>query len=211
MATTDTTVQPDTCTHPGCTNRIRRKTLGLCERHARTHPPARPRADRNAVVATLDALQAAGFTLNALAKAAGCDPASLHRVYSKQATLTTDVYHRVAALTRTQPATAVPTVTWPSVRRVRALYAAGMTTREIADAASCDVKTIRELAADTRQYIHPATAARIDAAWRTHSARAVTKASGLVPRAHDGELCWAVPLAWDDIDDPTERHGAACP
>ena len=129
MATTDTTVQPDTCTHPGCTNRIRRKTLGLCERHARTHPPARPRADRNAVVATLDALQAAGFTLNALAKAAGCDPASLHRVYSKQATLTTDVYHRVAALTRTQPATAVPTVTWPSVRRVRALYAAGMTTR----------------------------------------------------------------------------------
>ena len=211
MATTRTDTQPDTCTHPGCTNRIRRKALQLCERHARHHPPARPRADRDAVVATLDALQAAGFTLNALAKAAGCDPASLHRVYSKQATLTTHVYHRVAALTRTQPATAVPTVTWPSVRRVRALYAAGMTTREIATAAARDPKTIRELAADTRQYIHPTTAARIDAAWRAHSARAVTKAPALVPRTHDGELCWAVPLAWDDIDDPTERHGAACP
>lgn len=205
MATTDT------CTHPGCTNRIRRKALQLCARHAREHPPARPRADRDAVVATLDALQVAGFTLNALAKAAGCDPASLHRIYSKQATLTIPVYNRIAALARTQPATAVPTVTWPSVRRVRALYAAGMTTREIAAAASCDPKTIRELTADTRQYIHRDTAARIDAAWHAHSARAVTQASGLVPRTHDGELLWAVPLAWDDIDDPTERHGAACP
>lgn len=205
---TTTTWNPqERCHHTGCARKRRRKQHPYCEKHLRARGLIHPKMPRDEVVALLEQITAQGFSLNVIGKEAGVEPASLHRVYSQQQTLHRSTYNAVAKWYRTvRTPRRTHTSVWPSQRRLQALYAAGMSTAEMVAATGCDRQTLRQIALGKKHYLNTTTAQKIDAMWKTHSTRTVTTPSRYVPRNDDGTPAWAVPLVWNNIDDPDEVH-----
>jgi len=92
---------------------------------------------------------------------------------------------------------------WPTVRRIRALQALGHSLPAIADAAGLNRRSINN-PTFRGETVYVSTAHGVDKAYR---ALCMTRPEGFYAdrgRRAAARKGWAPPLAWDDIDDPTE-------
>lgn len=149
----------------------------------------------------LQDLMNAGAGWLQLQAAAGCSPSTLHSLlHGTRPTIRRSTATRILAL---RPGDCIPgkapQLAVGSVRRVRALYAIGYTSRAISKASGLDDKTIRDLLAGESTTTIRRVADAVAATYRRlvaqpgHSQRAIRRA-----RAEG----WHSPAAWDDIDDP---------
>lgn len=101
-----------------------------------------------------------------------------------------------------------------TTRRLRALYALGWTSTDIAPRLGWSPARVGHLASGRQDQVHRDTAAKIAAVYDDLS-MTVPQDPDVLPartiRVHDRQRRqsaakgWAPPLAWDDIDDPDER------
>lgn len=100
-----------------------------------------------------------------------------------------------------------------TARRIQALVAIGWTYLDIQRETGLEDAEVRRFAIGERAYVYSSTVAKVDAAFErmcmkvppartTRERQARSKARRLAQR--NG---WAPPLAWNNIDDPTERPG----
>lgn len=120
-------------------------------------------------------------------------------------------YRKRRYLNRDQPLM-VPAI--GTQRRLRALFALGWTSRDLAPLLGVGDARVGYLASDRQSTVLPDTAARVAAVYERLSMTIPTDPPRLSPRhcgvrARQRRLAvrrgWAPPLAWDNIDDPAER------
>lgn len=99
-------------------------------------------------------------------------------------------------------------------RRLRALFALGWTSRDLAPLLGVGVARVGYLASDKQSTVLPETAAKVAAVYERLSMTVPADPEHLSPRhcavhARQRRLAvrrgWAPPLAWDNIDDPDEQ------
>lgn len=92
-----------------------------------------------------------------------------------------------------------------SLRRIQALHALGWTGPQIAEAADISINTMRSIGYHDSGTVRTTTAAKIDAAYeRLAMVRPEGKYADRARRMAR-RRGWAPPLAFDNIDDPSER------
>ncbi|MET9329505.1 hypothetical protein [Tsukamurella sp. NPDC003166] len=194
------------CTRPGCT--APHYARGLCRaHHAKWGAAGRlaRRVDAAPARAHLLALVAAGATYVQAASAAGIAPRTAHEIASgKRTTVLSDTVEKILAARWTAPARR-PTQTVPSIgtmRRLQALGAIGWSTTALArqpeiTCTAMGLGTIRSGEhATCLKGIADEVAAVYSQLWdqpRPDGVQVLNRA------AREG---WALPMEWDDIDDP---------
>ncbi len=150
-----------------------------------------------------DRLATQGYSYADIGHAAGLNTSKVSKYRRrKQPTLVKAVADRILAAdyTRRLPSTLIPAE--PSIRRVRALCAIGWRVRLVAEMAGLPESTVGSLASGQVKQTRYKVAAAIDSIYDEISgtpgdcqrSRIVAKRKG-----------WLPPLAWDNIDDLTER------
>ena len=100
-----------------------------------------------------------------------------------------------------------------TVRRLRALYAIGWTSSDIAPMLGCTPARVGHLISGKRVTVHRHTASRVDSVYRQLCMTVPQDPDVLAPRMtrtrarqrrQSAAKGWVPPLAWDDIDDPDE-------
>lgn len=168
--------------------------------------PAGPAAEH------LRALFDAGMTWPAICEASGCSAGTVSSLLHGQAVMRRSVALRILAV-RATPQGHVPVDATGTVRRVRALYAAGWMQRAIADAAGVDRSTVSDLLAGRLSQVRVATARAVATAFAALEMRRAPDGLGAVRARNRGvREGWAVPLAWgEDIDDPAAKPRGVAP
>lgn len=136
-----------------------------------------------------------------IAEAANCGIDTIKRAVNGQhTTIRRATAARILAVT-SAPETQIPIDPTGSIRRVRALMAAGYSSMEIQEASGANRKTIANLLSGTATGVWGTTADRIDAAYARLSGSAGSSARSRNRAAREG---WPPPMAWNNIDDPDE-------
>ena len=162
---------------------------------SRPHPPRRQIVPIPARVAELIE---AGWTSRSIAMAAGVAPSTLHDAITTGKVTAPTARRLMAAdmdAAPRQPA-------WRATRRMRALVAAGVPIDTLAAEVGTTRPHFHEILHGKTEQIHRDLFAAIDRVWRARENNPVTEPPPWVIARE-----WAVPWAWDDIDDPaTDLH-----
>lgn len=192
-----------TCTSLGCTNPIRVRSRGLCTKHwqrRRSLGTIAALVDATPVHEHLQTLKAAGVTRPQIAQRAGIPIATVQSVArpGRHRHVTATTAARILAVTVTNPALAAGTDGTGTRRRLQALCAIGWTRSALARHLGWSGQYVGRLLHADR--VEVATAARVAAAFaELHATPGLSTTS-----VHAAELNgWALPMEWDDIDDPT--------
>lgn len=183
------------CRRPECVAAHTAYTHDYYVRYRRpleANPPVNPAA----AVAHVAHLRAAGMGYPAIAAASGVGIATLRTLTCRKGILA----RTERAILAVQPAPWRRDATGAR-RRVQVLGRLGWSQDRIAAAANVDRKVISEVAAGAVRQVYPTTDDGIRTAYDQLSMRPGPSA---VARRHAVTKGWAPPLAWDDIDDPTE-------
>jgi transcriptional regulator with XRE-family HTH domain len=95
-----------------------------------------------------------------------------------------------------------------ALRRIQALYALGWTGPQVAEVAGLSIATLRSIQHHHAATIRPATFEAIAAAYERLSMRRPEGGYAHRQRVMAARKGWAVPLAWDDIDNDARPHVA---
>lgn len=191
------------CPCPACraaANRYNKRRRFLNDTGRPVLVPAAPAAEH------LRALKAAGMSWPDMVAATGCSSATIAALLRGQDVMRRSVAQRVLAV-RLVVSESLPVDATGSVRRVRALYAAGWMQQAIADAAGLDKSTVSDLLAGRPVTVRAGTARAVRGAFTALEMRVAPEGLGAVrARNRAGREGWAPPLAWGaDIDDPAGR------
>ena len=193
------------CSRPGC-HRARLRNEQYCPPHLYGQGLLTPRVHAQPAIRRIDLLTIMGYDSNAIASTAGVHRQTIARLRSDDPaqygeTLTKRVRDGIMSTT---PARILATgegwmPAWPSVRKLRALKALGMTHQELADGTGISPARIKNFfLTQHRPLTSMADARKIDAFYR---------ANEFTPQRNRGNHArrnWAPPLAWENINDPTD-------
>lgn len=148
----------------------------------------------------------AGMAWHDLAAGSGCSTATLSALLRGQRTMRRVVARRVLAV-RFAPSAAHMVDAVGSVRRVRALYAAGHMQKAIARDSGLNRSTVADLLGGRLETVSVATARAVREAFERLEMRGAPEGVGAVRARNRGAReGWAWPLAWgEDMDDPHAR------
>lgn len=189
------------CSCYRCRNAENRYNKQLRYLNATGRPARVPAAP---VVEHLKALKAAGMSWSEIRVASGSsDRSMIALLYGGREMVLRSMAERILAVQSVRSAT-VTTDATGSIRRVRALYAAGHMQRDIASAAGVDRSTVSELLGGGVERVRVATAEAVRRAFGVLEMRPAPGGKGAVRARHRAlREGWAPPLAWgEDIDDP---------
>lgn len=161
-----------------------------------------PYAPIGSIVAHVRLLLESGWTLAGIAREAEVGRRTLGNwLNTPPEGVQHDVAARVMAL---QPATTGPLLVpaLGSVRRLQALAALGWPVSWAGPQAGISDTHARMLVRGRHASVTAAVAARIDAVYRRHC---MVPGPSEFARAHARRNQWVTAVAWDDIDDPTDR------
>lgn len=163
-------------------------------------------------VGHLRALKAAGMSWPGMVAATGCSSATIAALLRGQEVMRRSVAQRILAV-RPAPSLSLPVDATGSIRRVRALYAAGHLQRVIAVEAGLHQCTVSDLLAGRLTVVRAGTAAAVRSAFEALEMRPAPDGLGAVRARNRGvREGWAVPLAWgEDIDDPRAKPSGYAP
>lgn len=194
-----------TCTRPRCDRKVKQGHK-YCHRHIFSEGVYKHRVPIGPVRAHLNRCVTAGATLNGIAAGTGVHPVTTYQAaghyieYRDQSAIAHDV---AVKLMRATPDMAGHLPSWPYVRRVRALRAAGHDLATIAAELGLSVCGVSHMSDAKYRQVTLTTAQNIRdgydrmSAWPNGRITTRTLAHG-----------WAPPMLWDDIDDPAEEHQA---
>lgn len=187
------------CRIPGCQRVPKLTGRGYCHKHVailNIHKPKVPAAQAHQ---RLQEITGRGFTLTEISTITGISRSTLSHLNNWDGKgLRGDTYEMLDKMdTVGEPCRAV----WPIRRRVQALLAAGVKTREISEDSGISIDIIQRLAFREKLSIDPATSEAIKFTYEKLSARAVRPVSTSIKYQ-----AWPLPMEWVDIDDPEESH-----
>lgn len=193
------------CSRPGC-HRARLRDNPYCPPHLYSQGLLTPRVQAQPAIQRIDLLTIMGYDSNAIASAAGIHRQTIARLRSDDpAQYGEKLTKRVRdGIMSTTPARILATgvgwmPAWPSVRKLRALKALGMTHQQLADGTGISTARIKNFFLTRhRPLISMADARSIDAFYRANEFTPQGK------RGSRSQRNWAPPLAWENINDPTD-------
>jgi hypothetical protein len=157
--------------------------------------------DAAAVARHVRRLLAAGWTRQQIAAAAPVHPRTLYGLlHNERPGIQHAKAQRILAL-RPQDAPGLVSA-FGTTRRLQALAAAGWPVTWTARQIDTPGATLRDLANGRHARVNPAVAEAVTAVFRDHCMRPGPSAYARTIATRNG---WATALAWDDIDDPSER------
>lgn len=98
-----------------------------------------------------------------------------------------------------------------SQRRLQALAFMGWSAKKISIATGMHVEIISRIRRGAKHTIVTSTHVKIEEVFRTYAMRRDLSKEGIETSERARKAGWVSPLAWDDIDNPTERERGALP
>ena len=191
------------CRRHRCT-RVANAKHGYCNEHAKalsvsdTYVPA----CRSRLAIRL--LQDAGLSLHAISVAVGTKADTLNKILRGQKTVSHSTEQKILAVTSHDSPVEPPT--WPTIRRLQSLQAAGFDQAEIATGIGYSQSTLSKIMSGNRTFVSPAVACAVAEFYDKHKFDPVRRPA----RAARGKP-WPTPVWWENIDDPGEQPGVnAC-
>lgn len=185
------------CSHGACTRRPHVAGRGLCETHARLAGLLRRQIPHEVALVLVQMKLNLGYSPAGLSRELGMRHDTIGkflRLRSPMKASTFDALLEVEAPGRVEG--------WRVIRRLQALRAAGATVRELAEGIGVSVDYIHSLHQRDPEWVAADYAKRIIDYYRAHEMDTVRPVDWRVARRG-----WALPLEWDDIDDPDEVPG----
>lgn len=191
--------QKNECRVDGCKRVPKLTGRGYCHRHVEVLGIHRPKVSSEQSHQRLQEIVDRGFTLTEIARITGVNRSTLsHLNNQKDKGLRRDTYDMLSKMGEVAESSRA---VWPIRRRVQALLAAGVKTREISEDSGISIDIIQRLAFREKLSIDPATSEAIKFTYEKLSARAVRPVSTSIKYQ-----AWPLPMEWVDIDDPEESH-----
>lgn len=193
------------CSRPGCRRVIHSQYYTYCWQHLRAQGMFHPLRSATPAAHHVDKLIIMGFTAEAIAAAAGVHNTTIIGLNSNNQRRSGVTLKAVEdKILATTPARIMATgighaPAWPYARRVRALRTLGIGIREIVDGADITKTEAISLSREDNRHRIPITKAhQIDEYYRKNifTPKVATRNPPI--------RSWAPPLAWDNIDNPTE-------
>lgn len=187
------------CRIPGCRRVPKLTGRGYCHKHVEALSIHKPKVPAEQAHKRLQEIVDRGFTLTEIARITGVNRATLsHLNNQKDKGMRRDTYDMLSKMDEvTESSRAV----WPIRRRVQALLAAGVKTREISEESGISISIIQRIAFREKMGIDPATSEALKSAYEKLSGRPVKPVTPSIKYR-----AWALPMEWVDIDDPYELH-----
>ena len=188
------------CTRPGCPNlAYSARSGGLCYSHAQVFAAETmgEKVPNRDVARFLWPWVRMGYAYTTLFDAVGLKGSSTQ--FDRGCDMQAATFRRVQTLDVEE---CLSHPVWRTQRRLQALRAAGMRTRDMVRpglSASTISKVCRGLCTYVTRDVHRAA----DELWQEHRDMPVT-----TPVPWMAKWGWRPPMAWDDIDDPQESHGS---
>ena len=193
------TNQKSECRVDGC-HRVPKLTgRGYCHKHVDMLNIHRPKVPADQAKKRLQEITSRGFTLTEIASITGVNRSTLSHLNNQDSKgLRRDTYELLDKMdTVGESCRAV----WPIRRRVQALLAAGVRTREISQESGISISIIQRIAFRDKAEVDTATSQALRAAYEKLSGRPIRS----VPTSIKYRA-WPLPMEWVDIDDPEESH-----
>lgn len=193
------TNQKTECRVDGC-HRVPKLTgRGYCHKHVEVLSIHKPKVPAEQAHQRLQEIVDRGFTLTEIANITGINRATLSDLNNQEGKgMRRDTYDM---LSKMDEAAESSRAVWPIRRRVQALLAAGVKTREISEASRISISIIQRIAFRDKSEVDPATSQALKAAYEKLSGRPIQP----VPTSIKYQA-WPLPMEWVDIDDPEESH-----
>ena len=191
--------QNSECRVGGCHHIPKLTGRGYCQKHVDILNIHKPRVPAEQAHQRLQEITGRGFTLTEISTITGISRSTLSHLNNWDGKgLRGDTYEMLDKMdTVGEPCRAV----WPIRRRVQALLAAGVKTREIAELSGVSISVIQSIAFRNKEGIYPATAEALKGAYEKLSGRPVKPVTTSIKYQ-----AWALPMEWVNIDNPHESH-----
>ena len=187
-----------TCVRPNCTRTVYRgnRNTGLCRTHYESSAEYNPRGPAVEIPADhIVMLLNRGYKIRALSLAAGLSQTHLSTALN-HGLVSAETHRKIMDL---DPEDAPTQPAYRATRRLRALMGAGWLQREIQEATGLPRPWLRNISCGTVSDTNNAYFQILKRFYEEH------EADPLRPKSrYAGQVRWAPPLAWDDIDDPSE-------
>ena len=183
----------------GCGRKARNYTGGLCEPHARAIGRIRKRVPAAPTRTHIQNLLNAGATQTGISRQSGISDVTIRHILQKSSTTISGRTAEAIQAVTTPPKPA-PQPAWPYRRRLQSLRAAGWRLDELHAITGLNRDTIVRICNHRWETINPATAQTIEQAWRQCAHKPIRPAPARIK--NNG---WALPMEWDNIDDPDEN------
>lgn len=191
--------QKSECRVAGCHHIPKLTGRGYCQKHVDILNIHKPRVPAEQAHQRLQEIIDRGFTLAEISSITGISRSTLSHLNNwDEKGLRGDTYEMLSRMDRVAESSRT---VWPIRRRVQALLAAGVKTREISEDSGISISIIQRLAFREKLSIDPTTSEAIKATYEKLSARPVRPVSTSIKYQ-----AWPLPMEWVDIDDPEESH-----
>lgn len=191
------------CKRPRCTN-VAKAKHGYCNEHAKLLAAADPYIPACRSRLALRLLQDAGLSQHAIGVAVGMKADTVAKILRGQKTVRRSTERKILAVTSHDSPVEPPT--WPTIRRLQSLQAAGFEQSEIAAGTGYSQSTLSKIMSGKRTFVSPAVARAVAEFYGDHKTDPVRRPA----RAARGKP-WPTPMWWENIDDPDEQPGVtAC-
>lgn len=191
--------QKNECRVVGCHHVPKLTGRGYCQKHVDILNIHKPKVSAEQAHQRLQEIIDRGFTLTEIARITGVNRSTLSHLNNQEDKgLRRDTYEMLSNMdTVGESCRSV----WPIRRRVQALLAAGVKTREISEDSGISISIIQRLAFREKMSIDPATSEAIRVTYEKLSARPIRPVSTSIKYQ-----AWPLPMEWVNIDDPEESH-----
>ena len=191
--------QKNECRVIGCHHVPKLTGRGYCQKHVDILNIHKPKVPAEQAHQRLQEITGRGFTLTEISNKTGISRSTLSHLNNWEGKgLRGDTYEMLSKMDRVAgPSRAV----WPIRRRVQALLAAGVKTREISEASGISISIIQRIAFRDKSEVDPATSQALKAAYEKLSGRPIQPVTTSIKYQ-----AWPLPMEWVDIDDPEESH-----
>lgn len=191
--------QNSECRVGGCHHIPKLTGRGYCQKHVDILNIHKPRVPAEQAHQRLQEITGRGFTLTEISTITGISRSTLSHLNNWDGKgLRGDTYEMLDKMdTVGEPCRAV----WPIRRRVQALLAAGVKTREISEESGISISIIQRIAFREKMGIDPATSEALKSAYEKLSGRPIRP----VPTSIKYQA-WPLPMEWVDIDNPEDIH-----
>lgn len=198
-ATPEQPPHADICASPKCPNHALRE-VGYCKKHAYLHGAVHHKASPVMARNHINWLLQTGSTRTGVATASGLSTETVDRILNENTTAIQQRTHN--AVLGTPPSRSIQKIsTWQLARRIRALRAAGWTVSDIATDSGLSLPTILHIQHERWPTVQRRTAISLRDTYSRLSSLPVKK-----PHYRVARQGWALPMEWDNIDDPNEHR-----
>lgn len=174
----------------------------LCRLHAHVAGAENPYVDAGPARVWAQTLVNDGWTINLIASQAGVDRTTIKRLIADEYRLVRESTEQAILAVSKQDHTKGWVPSWPYMRRVQSLQAAGWSQKDLEKILGIDQTTISALSIGRKQFVSPQVAEAITEWWDALEHRPVG-----APTHTARQRNWPVPMAWRDIDDPDDKPG----